>query len=216
METRIADRTCARRPISGSRESPLTKHARGPHPLGCNTWRPRLAPRVGLCIGGGLSTAQAPPVKSLQTLPPIGGQPVRGGHTRTPLDRPGGGHPARRPRPYTPLWAGRGRGAYNTSRGGGGVLGERASHPDANGRRVALAADGARLEAPRAIGEQQRPLVVLGPQPLHSLEQLRLALLPHQVPLPPPLPPRLRLTEREELWGLLYYSYSESARVISD
>mmetsp|Transcript_26199 Transcript_26199/g.84599 ORF Transcript_26199/g.84599 Transcript_26199/m.84599 type:complete len:239 (-) Transcript_26199:218-934(-) len=68
------------------------------------------------------------------------------------------------------------------------LLGERASHPDANGRRVALAADGARLEAPRAVGEQQRPLVVLGPQPLHSLEQLRLALLPHQVHLPPPLP----------------------------
>eukprot|EP00962_Isochrysis_galbana_P028770 scaffold9123_cov121-Isochrysis_galbana.AAC.4 len=51
-----------------------------------------------------------------------------------------------------------------------------------------LAADGARLEAPRAVGEQQRPRVVLGPQPLHSLEQLRLALLPHQVHLPPPLP----------------------------
>eukprot|EP00962_Isochrysis_galbana_P029702 scaffold9550_cov111-Isochrysis_galbana.AAC.7 len=28
--------------------------------------------------------------------------------------------------------------------------------------------------------------------------------------------PRLRMTEREELWGLLYNYYSESARVISD
>eukprot|EP00962_Isochrysis_galbana_P039459 scaffold14129_cov133-Isochrysis_galbana.AAC.1 len=47
------------------------------------------------------------------------------------------------------------------------LLGECSSQPDANSRRVALAADGARLEAPRAVGEQQRPFVVLGPpQPL--------------------------------------------------
>eukprot|EP00962_Isochrysis_galbana_P024664 scaffold7575_cov102-Isochrysis_galbana.AAC.4 len=51
------------------------------------------------------------------------------------------------------------------------LLGECSSQPDANGRRVALAADGARLEAPRAVVGRRaaaavcRPWAAAAPQP---------------------------------------------------
>eukprot|EP00962_Isochrysis_galbana_P039786 scaffold14328_cov143-Isochrysis_galbana.AAC.4 len=73
--------------------TPLTKHAKapklstGPHPLRYNTWRPRLEPLVGLCIGGGLRKGKKKPASqdnpaedtadSAAGQPGLGPAPVR-------------------------------------------------------------------------------------------------------------------------------------------